>query len=311
MLKLSLIIILFSISYSYCQIIKPISARAFSMGQSSSFSTNDVDIYNNPSMIAELKNCLSSVSYANQFNDDYAIGINIAVPSKIGIIGILFHRWEQGGFEKTNEYGIRTGTFSFIVSYYSLSYSNKIIDNFYFGINTNLIHEKIDTDSEFYNPGFDISTYYSFFLSNKFLKNIKSGILIKNINEPSIKFGTHKDFLYREYVFINENNFRLLDQSIQTVINISYYDNQNFKDQYRYNLGLEYALSWIQLRIGYYSDSIYSVGHNTESGVGLFSYGFGLKFSNYYLDYGFGKYTDDYASFDPIHKITLGIGFNL
>jgi len=65
---ISLLIIGFSLAHS--QVFQPSSARTLALGQTFSLSANDIDFYNNPVMIAELKNINTTILYAHQFEDD-------------------------------------------------------------------------------------------------------------------------------------------------------------------------------------------------------------------------------------------------
>jgi len=264
----------------------PQSARTLALGQSYSLSASDIDFVSNPAMIAELQTFHTTLSYAHQFEEDAAFAISGAIPSRLGVFALSWFRYKIGGLTGFNSIGQPSGTFSFTSSIFSMGYSNQIIKDLYYGINTSFKTDKFLGEIFNYDPVISIASYYPFILSGDVIEYSKIGFLVRDIGPDS----------YMDYILINENKFILGTQSLISNINVSYFDNGFGNSQPEFAVGLEYLFFMLKFRVGYNSQS--------ES----MSYGLGIQISFFQLDYGYAGYTDSY--FDSIHRVTIGASIN-
>ena len=283
-------------SLSIAQTNEPMSARSFAMGLTSSCFNGDINLFNNPGQLAEIDRVYSSTTYSFQSvlqSDQHTLGISLAIPSRLGNFSILYSGYTMDNIIERSSVGIPTGTFSFKEKYLLLSYARALSENLFAGINIYFKTIEFLDNSYMYDPGIDISVHYNFEFADIPVSYSKVGIVIKNINQPIIPGRYYHDYLPRKYTLINDNLIEINDNSFITVFNIDYNENQGFSDDpFEYRFGLEYSRDFIRLRIG---------NNNGD----FFTYGIGIIFLNFYLDYGFARF--DWSYLDPVHKVTFGI----
>jgi hypothetical protein len=293
------------------------SARSFSLGQTSALSTSDiVDIFGNPSSVSRLNNIAASLNYSVQGDKYDAIDFGFGIPTRYGLFGFVYHRNTIVGLIRTSVLGKDEGTFSVSKNYYTIGYSRRLFDQFCFGLNGNILSERIDQyKSSVASLGLDLSFQYRYNFKHQHFRGVAAGLLFKNLVKPGIAYESSKHYSPLDVIMIIENDIFFGQHSFTLIGNFDYYVRKKIndknalfknKDILGYHLAVEYSInSIVFLRLGYYSDSISVVKNGDEYGDYLLSYGIGLTYLNIGLNYGYGSYGDRYPFFEPIHKISF------
>ena len=200
-------------------------------------------------------------------------------------VGFTFH--QIPGLEKrTGPSTSPIGTFDAHDLALGLSYARKVKEQINVGISLKYLYEKIDINSAS-GVGIDLGGIY-------LLKNWQFGVAVLNLG-PNLKFKTED--------FSLPTQFRLgvlhhLPQKIaQGNLNVSLDVVKTKGDKWKLNTGGEYGLQ----------DKFFlRAGYKTEYEETNFSFGTGVKYKIYAIDYAFVPFQSDLGS---SHRVSLSVKF--
>lgn len=262
-------------------------ARPSAMGSAFGAVADDINaIYWNPAGLYQLSN--------NQVSFMHSEGL---ANTKYEFLGFAYpiHQWRStfagsivylhhGKIPRRNMSGYQIGNFTASDRAITLSYGVELNDFFAFGVNLKLFQQKIDHLSA-NGFAFDFGL-----LHNTLIDNLTLGVNLQNIG-PEVNFIKEKTPLPTK--FIISAAYKLNNIILAADLNLPQ------KDELSWNIGTEYLVGNIfQPRIGLTSRKDLS----TAPGV---SFGFGLKYRSYGLDYAFMPF----GELGDTHRITMNFRF--
>ncbi len=293
------------------------SARVAALGSSvNAINDNDISlIYNNPALLNESMNNSMAINYVNYFTDinygyiSYARKIN----SKGMFAGGLQYI-NYGKFIAANEKGQVTGNFHAAEYAFNIVYSRSIIDSvLFFGVNAKPILSNLERYTSFgfaadggllyinkmknftaalviKNFGMQFKTYASTREALPF--NVQMGISKKLLHAP-FRFSVVLDHLETpDLTYENPNDKESeLDPFMEEQTKQSNIDKYSDMLMRHVILGIEFTpVENLYIRAGYnYRRRKEMLIESKTSTVG-FSFGFGIKISDFYLSYGRSSY---------------------
>jgi hypothetical protein len=265
--------------------ISPIS-RAIGVGGAYTALGDDVgSIYYNPAGLASVLTNELNVTYLSLyqgFNYEflaYAYPLGESLPSIGGTIALSAGLLQPGNQQRTNDFGVTTGTFSSGDQVFSLAYARAFGDRLHVGISANMIQQQIDTvSSSVFDMDAGIVVLPPF-------DGLRLGLSLKNIGSQvssfNLPFTLNAGLSYRRYEIFSEQDDGALTAEVSFPL-------QPIEDPVGVKVGGEYDFKWVgsraTIRAGYeFLDS-------SLDGVGLaLGAGYGLDFGGtvLFLDYAF------------------------
>jgi long-subunit fatty acid transport protein len=281
-----------------------VDARSSAMAGSFVSVENDVNtIFYNPAGLATIDQKQASVGFfkylmdINSGNASYTQKYN-----NIGYFGAGIRFVNYGSFDKYDESYQNIGTFGASDIALSLGYANKYKDKFKYGANAKLIYSTIDEYSSF-GLALDLGALYAFPE-----QKISFGLSVLNLGTQLKKYNSTSESLPLD---IRIGMTKTLEH-LPLTVNIGFANLANSYDKFyeRFKniiVGGEFILSdYILLRVGYNNAERLNFKTGTNLGIGGFSAGLGIKFTDQYkLDYSFNSL----GNIGSAHR--FNIGFNL
>jgi len=283
--------------------ISPIS-RAIAVGGAYTAMGDDVgSIYYNPAGLASVLTNELNVTYLSLyqgFNYEflaYAYPLGESLPSVGGTVALSASMLQPGSLQRTNDFGVTTGTFSSGDQVFSLAYARAFGPNVHVGLSVNMIQQQIDTVS---SSLFDVDAGLIFLPP---FDGMRVGLSLKNMGAQSsgfnLPFTANAGISYRRYEIFNEQDDGALSAEVAFPL-------QPIEDPVGVKVGGEYNFKWVgsraTLRAGYeFLDT-------SLNGVGLaLGAGYGLDFGGtvLFLDYAYAP-ADIFGS---AHRISLTTKF--
>jgi len=243
-------------------------------------------IFYNPAGIGTLKEIPVSFSFVKHILD-----VNMAALSAsyevagIGRFGAGIQYINYGSFNEMTEDAVKTGEFNVADFAFTLGYSNKLDENFFYGANIKFIYSGIQERSST-GMAFDIGLLYMFpesgwsfgFSALNMGNQLKAYYETKEDLPLDIKFGVAKQFsgvplkFYFAFNSLNEKN-------------------DNFFGRFKnYTFGGEIKLSKVlKARLGYNSQIHKDLKIGTTAGLAGLDLGLGITAGNYMVDYSFSS----------------------
>jgi long-subunit fatty acid transport protein len=281
-----------------------VDARSSAMAGSFVSVDNDVNsIFYNPAGLATLKGKQASVGFFKYLLDINSGNVSYSQKYKeLGYFGVGIRYMNYGTFDKFDESYENIGTFGASDLALSLGYANKYKDNLNYGANLKVIYSTIDV----YNSvGLALDLGAMYLIPDK---KLNLGISILNL-------GTQ----VKEYLATSEKlplDIRIgmtkTLENLPLTVNIGFANLANTYDKFyeRFKniiIGGEFVLNdYVLLRIGYNNTERQNFKTGSSLGIGGFSAGLGIKFTEKYkLDYAFNSL----GNIGAAHR--FNIGFNL
>lgn len=249
-----------------------VGPKAIGLGEAFTAVADDVTaIYWNPAGLSQINSHQFIFMHNLWFEDITHNFIGITIPSKnkqvlgLGMITLVIDDIEK----RSTEYDlIPIDTFKATDKAFIISWANKNV-----GINIKLISQQID-DKKGRGVAFDMGWLH------QLSQNIKIGAVLQNWNEIKEMKIYKKEFNYPTILRLGTSYKRN-----DLLLAIDFY--KPFDNKLSIHFGLEKSYERFYLRGGYR----YKLNTTNEplSGVTL---GFGCKFKNYQLDYGYVPYPD-------------------
>lgn len=200
--------------------------------------------------------------------------------------GYAFRHLSYGDFEERDSAGRIIGSYSPIDFVGTLNYAYRLGATHYFGINTNLLYEKISTASAY---GFSADLGYVWSTP---LKDVKIYSSLKNIGKTSNMDKEDIDLPLNYELGISK-------EFISSFYDLAF-DVKTLKSQdtdFAYNFGVQLkAFEILYLRTGY------KAGNDSNE----YSYGMGIDYDSFNVNYAYQQMTD---GFDDVHKISISYKF--
>jgi hypothetical protein len=177
----------------------------------------------------------------------------------------------------------------------SFSYARVLNNKFSLGASVKWIYEKIDISSAS-SLGFDLGGMFSLFAETgkPILQDITFGLAILNLGSK-IKFEKESYHLPTQYKAGMSYSVRRHDLKSDFTLNLDVVKPRD--DDTKVHLGGEYGLyQSFKLRLGY------QLGYDEKD----LSFGMGINYRNYSIDYAFLPYESDLGD---VHCISLDVGF--
>jgi hypothetical protein len=281
-----------------------VDARSSSMAGSFVSVENDVNtIFYNPAGLATLEKKQASVGFFKYLMDINSGNASYSQKYKdIGYIGAGIRYINYGTFDKYDENFQNIGTFGASDIALSLGYANIYKENFKYGANAKFIYSSYDV----YNSvgiALDLGALYSFPE-----QRMNFGVSILNLGTQVKKYGSTGETLPLD---IRIGMTKTLEH-LPLTVNIGFANLANSYDKFfeRFKniiVGGEFILSdYVLLRLGYNNAERLNFKTGTNLGIGGFSAGLGIKFTDQYkLDYSFNSL----GNIGSAHR--FNIGFNL
>lgn len=255
-------------------------ARSLAMGKAFLAVSDDSSAtYWNPAAMTQLDRKEVMALHAVLYEDTTYDFLSYVHPTKTGgVFGANFTRLFSGGFEKvqitidpTSDeiIDLKTlGTFDNVQQALTLAYGKQILDTLSIGTATKFISNVLDTSAHTF-----FSTDISVFVKNP-LPHYRFGFQIMNLLSQTM--GDTDDKL--------PINFRLGNaySALREKLLISLDIDKNIRANIGWHLGTEYwLLNFAALRVGF----------EGENGLRETSFGFGLRYRDYSVDYGMAIHT--------------------
>ena len=281
----------------------PVGAKQGGLGETGVAIASDATcLYWNPSAMSFTPGSISSAFFSQKWIGDtyFNYGAFTYKLHNLSSIGVQLANLHSGYIQRTDEnhpFGLGT-YFRTSSTYLGLSYSQKLIDRFSFGITLKYLTEFLDEYQQ-YTFALDLGTYYLVGY-----RDIALGISISNIGpDPKVKSPNPQEtpssfslpVIYRLGVYGSPlNNFYASLQLEKSTDNIEIF-----------RIGLEYViLEALSLRAGYrLNGNIPGEYSGFTAGIG-YAQSFGFK-KDFHIDYAIG--TMGYAGI--IHKAQVGVNF--
>ncbi|MFH1525957.1 MAG: type IX secretion system protein PorQ [Bacteroidota bacterium] len=280
-----------------------ISPRASALAGSFVSNYDDPNIiFYNPAGIASLKETPTSFSYLQHLVDissaSFAMSKEI---ENIGRFGAGIQYVNYGDFPKTDQYGKQNGNFSAKEIALIVGYASEIDENFYYGANVKFIFSGIENYTST-GLAFDLGLQYilaesgwSFgFAVQNLGAQLESYAGIKEKIPVDVKLGLSKRLAHTPFTFyfavnkLNESG----DGLSSRFSNITG--------------GVEIKLSAaIKLRLGYENEKRKEYKIGTTPGLAGFNLGFGIRVSEYDVDYSFSSM----GSMGALHRFGITTAF--
>jgi len=281
-----------------------VDARSSAMAGSFVSVGNDVNtIFYNPAGLATLNGKQASVGFFK-----YLLDINSGNASysqkykELGYFGIGVRYVNYGSFDKYDENYQNVGTFGASDIALSLGYANKYKENIKYGANVKFIYSTIDEYSSV-GLALDLGALYSFPE-----QQLNIGASILNLGTQIKKYNTTNEKLPLD---IRIGITKTLEH-LPLTVNIGFSNLADTYDKFfeRFKniiVGGEFVLNeYVLLRVGYNNVERQNFKTGSSLGIGGFSAGLGIKFTDKYkLDYAFNSL----GNIGAAHR--FNIGFNL
>jgi len=278
-------------AYSFLKI--GVGARAVAMGNAFVGLADDQSaLYFNPAGLVQLSSQCFTTSYNNYLSTIQSGFIGYVYPYDQNTrIGISINYFNYGSFDKTDEYGVRLGTFGAADFALISTYARKVNSLFSLGVNAKFILEKIDN----YTSDALALDLGAFHKSEN--KRIQAGVVVRNLGyQLKSLSGEHKESLPVE-VKIGISHY-VQGMPLLVAIDAA----KPFDNDIYLNLGAELlSLKPVFLRAGWTSfGKNYKTGSDKDNLAGL-SFGLGINWKAYKFDYAYSSYAD----LGGVHRISI------
>jgi hypothetical protein len=272
-------------------------ARAVGMGEAfSAQSAEVVSPFWNPAALFGVQRPKVSFNHTQWFQDITAEFVSSAVRSGDNVFGLSLSLGQTPDIERregpTAEPLALVDAHDFVLSF---SYARDLGDKYGIGLSAKWIYEKIDISSAS-GLGFDLGGIFSPFVGTDkpFLKNLTFGAAVLNLGSK-IKFKKESYSLPAQYKAGLSYSFQREELQSEFTFGADLVKPRD--DDMKTHLGAEYGLYRnFKLRLGY------QLGYHDK---GL-SFGMGVKFKKYAIDYAFVPYKSDLGD---VHCVSLDVGF--
>ena len=279
------------------------SARAAGLGGSYVTNNDDVDvIFFNPAGLGFLEKDPVSFSFVKHLMDINLFSVTYSTEfENIGRFSTGIQYINYGTFDEADVNGNITGEFGAGELAFLLSYTNKFMDNFYYGTTGKFIYSSI-ADQSSSAIGLDLGLNYEF---PNIMLNLGASVL--NIGTQLSSYTDVKEDLPLD-VLIGVSK-RL--EKLPVRLSLDFHNLNQERDEFYQHLkgftfGAEFYLSEVfTLRFGYDNERREDFKLGSSAGIAGFNGGLGVKISEYKFSYAYSSL----GSVGALQSLTLSTAF--
>jgi len=271
-------------------------ARAIGLGGATVAQPIDATtIFWNPAGLDLLQRKNAVLFYATLLGGTKYNFIGYAYPTlQLGTIGVGVLHWDVDGINLRDDIGIQNGEGAWSEYQFLVSYAKELPFALSLGGSIKL-HRQSFTD---YDPasgvGLDFGMLYRPELGDGVFQNLSFGLSIQNLIVPRLKLNTETDVLPRVFRAGFARPIRMGERD--DFVNLFFTLKKSNVESARLQFGSEYV---------YQNRAMLRFGSN-GSGV---SFGGGLVYEMFEIDYAAGKYSSDDKDFAIQHRVSMTIRF--
>ena len=279
------------------------SARAAGLGGSFVTNNDDVDVmFFNPAGLGFLEKDQVSFSFVKHLMDINLFGLTYSTEiENIGRFGAGIQYINYGSFDEADVNGNITGEFNAGEFAFLLSYTNKFMDNFYYGANGKFIYSSI-ADASSSALGLDLGLNYEF---SDIMLNLGASVL--NIGTQLSSYTDVKEDLPLDVMLGVSKRLEKLPLRLSLDFHNLNQERDEFYQHFKgFSIGAEFYLSEVfTLRFGYDNERREDFKLGSSAGIAGFNGGLGVTISNYTFSYAYSSL----GSVGALNSLTLATSF--
>jgi hypothetical protein len=254
-----------------------------------SFVSNSDDpnvIFYNPAGINSLEGIPVSFSFFKHLLDINLASLALSMEFEdIGRFGAGIEYISYGSFDGMTENAVPTGKFGAGEVAFILGYSNKLDENFIYGVNAKFIYSGIE---KYYSTALAADIGLQYMIPDQ-LVNI--GFSILNVGSQLQSYLSAKEKLPLDLRIGVSKKLEHLPIRVYLSFNRLGDDQNNFFDRFKtFTIGAEFNLSKVlRLRLGYDNEKRKDLKIGTTAGLAGFNIGVGALISGYNFDYSYSS----------------------
>lgn len=263
------------------------SARAAALGGSYVTNNDDVDvIFFNPAGLGFLEKDPISFSFVKHLMDINLFSLTYSTSfENIGRFGAGVQYINYGSFDEADVNGNITGEFNAGELAFLLSYTNKFMDNFYYGANAKFIYSSI-ADQSSSAIGLDLGVNYE--IPNIML-NLGASVL--NMGTQLSSYTDLKEDLPLDVLIGVSKRLEKLPVRLSLDFHNLNQERDEFYQHFKgFSIGAEFYLSEVfTLRFGYDNERREDFKLGSSAGIAGFNGGLGVSISEYKFSYAYSS----------------------
>jgi len=263
------------------------SARAAALGGSYVTNNDDVDVlFFNPAGLGFLENDPVSFTFVKHLMDINLFSLTYSTSfENIGRFGAGVQYINYGSFDEADVNGNITGEFNAGELAFLLSYTNKFMDNFYYGANAKFIYSSI-ADQSSSAIGLDLGVNYE--IPNIML-NLGASVL--NMGTQLSSYTDLKEDLPLDVLIGVSKRLEKLPVRLSLDFHNLNQEREEFYQHFKgFSIGAEFYLSEVfTLRFGYDNERREDFKLGSSAGIAGFNGGLGVKISEYKFSYAYSS----------------------
>jgi hypothetical protein len=263
------------------------SARAAALGGSYVTNNDDVDvIFFNPAGLGFLEKDPISFSFVKHLMDINLFSLTYSTSfENIGRFGAGVQYINYGSFDEADVNGNITGEFNAGEFAFLLSYTNKFMDNFYYGANAKFIYSSI-ADQSSSAIGLDLGVNYE--IPNIML-NLGASVL--NMGTQLSSYTDLKEDLPLDVLIGVSKRLEKLPVRLSLDFHNLNQERDEFYQHFKgFSIGAEFYLSEVfTLRFGYDNERREDFKLGSSAGIAGFNGGLGVNISEYKFSYAYSS----------------------
>ncbi len=263
------------------------SARAAALGGSYVTNNDDVDvIFFNPAGLGFLEKDQISFSFLKHLMDINLFSLTYSTEfENIGRFGAGIQYINYGSFDEADANGNITGEFNAGELAFLLSYTNKFMDNFYYGANAKVIYSSI-ADVSSSAIALDLGVNYEF---PEIMLNLGASVL--NMGTQLSSYTDLKEDLPLDVLIGASKRLEKLPVRLSLDFHNLNQDRDEFYQHFKgFSIGAEFYLSEVfTLRFGYDNERREDFKLGSSSGIAGFNGGLGVNISEYKFSYAYSS----------------------
>ncbi len=263
------------------------SARAAALGGSFVTNNDDVDVlFFNPAGLGFLEKDPVSFSFVKHLLDINLFSLTYSTEfENIGRFGAGVQYINYGSFDEADVNGNITGKFNAGELAFLLSYTNKFMNDFYYGANAKFIYSSI-ADQSSSAIGLDLGVNYEF---PEIMLNLGASIL--NIGKQLSSYTDLKEDLPLDVLIgVSKRLERLPVRLSLDFHNLNQERDELYQHFKGFSIGAEFYLSEVfTLRFGYDNERREDFKLGSSAGIAGFNGGLGVNISEYKFSYAYSS----------------------
>jgi len=263
------------------------SARAAALGGSFVTNNDDVDVlFFNPAGLGFLEKDPVSFSFVKHLLDINLFSLTYSTEfENIGRFGAGVQYINYGSFDEADVNGNITGEFNAGELAFLLSYTNKFMNDFYYGANAKFIYSSI-ADQSSSAIGLDLGVNYEF---PEIMLNLGASIL--NIGTQISSYTDLKEDLPLDVLIGVSKRLERLPVRLSLDFHNLNQDREEFYQRFKgFSIGAEFYLSEVfTLRFGYDNERREDFKLGSSAGIAGFNGGLGVNISEYKFSYAYSS----------------------